>query len=319
MTPGALRSVRRWVAVCLTTLLISVTVSAEVIVRLNNTFIEKFKNRATIDTDFTVDKAHHSPKKPSPSKPSNDGDIHVAGRAPQVKLPTVAELMNAALDKEGMKLIVDAEGTGKPVKLSGVWRLWCEHAGATDQIQGAALQPFTNTNPDHCFEIHPVTEVAGRDVRDTFQAIEGFKNKDAEAAFDRYENIRTELKVSGGKTTISTNAVGFNYVEFIMELQEDPTFESEDALIVRSNVQDLNDELLVRNRRMVFVKGTAAEKMVRGLHKGDRLRVLGLPRMNLAVLSWRIRNRATRPEVLRWNLPVELVILHGYEVLPPIE
>ena len=159
----------------------------------------------------------------------------------------------------------------KPIAINGVWRLWCEHAGSSDQIQGAHLDPFDTTNPDHCFEIHPLVEVAGRNVRGTFQAIEGFKNKDAEAAFERYENIRTSIQVANGKTTIFTNAVGFNYVEFIMELQEKPTFESEDALFVRSNVQDLNDELLVRNRRMVFVKGTAAEQMVRPMKKGDRL------------------------------------------------
>jgi len=294
-------------------------VSAEIVIRLDNSFIEKFKNRATIDADFTVDKAHHTPKAPSPSNPSNDGDIHVAGRAPQVQLPTVAELMNAKLDKEAINTIVAAEGTGTPIALTGVWRLWCEHAGATDQIQGAHLDPFTTTNPDHCFEIHPLVEVAGRNVRATLQAIEGFKNKDADTAFDRYENIRTELKVENGKTTIFTNAVGFNYVEFIMELQEDPTFESVDALFVKSNIQDLNGDLLVRNRRMVFVKGSAAEQMVRPMKKGDRLRVLGIPRVNFAVLSWRIRNAAARPEVLRWNLPVEVVILHGYEVLPPIE
>jgi hypothetical protein len=312
--------VRRSVAVLLSALLLVPTAaSAEIVIRLDNTFIEKFKNRATIDVDFTVDKAHHSPKTPSPKKPSNDGDIHVAGRAPQIKLPTIAELMNAKLDPDAIKTIVAAEGTGTPIRLNGVWRLWCEHAGATDQIQGDPLEPFTNTNPDHCFEVHPLVEVEGRSVRDTFQAIEGFKNKDAEDAFDRYENIRTELKVANGKTTIFTNAVGFNYVEFIMELQEDPTFESEDALFVRSNVQDLHDELLVRNRRMVFVKGTAAEQMVRPMKKGDRLRVLGIPRVNFAILSWRIRNRATRPEVLQWNLPVEIVILHGYEVLPPID
>jgi len=293
--------------------------TAEITIRLNNSFIEKFKNRATIDADFTVDKSHHSPKTPSPSKPANDGDIHASGRAPQVKLPIVAELMNAKLDKVAMQSIIGAEGTGNPIPINGVWRLWCEHAGATDQIQGAHLDPFDTTNPDHCFEIHPLVEVAGRNVRGTFQAIENFKNKDAETAFDRYENIRTSMRVANGKTTIFTNAVGFNYVEFVMELQENPTFESEDALFVRSNVQDLNDELLVRNRRMVFVKGTAAEQMVRPMKKGDRLRVLGIPRVNLAILSWRIRNAASRPEVLRWNLPVEIVILHGYEVLPPVE
>jgi hypothetical protein len=37
-----------------------------------------------------------------------------------------------------LQTIRGAEGTGKPVSMSGAWRLWCEHGGTTDQIQGRA-------------------------------------------------------------------------------------------------------------------------------------------------------------------------------------
>lgn len=40
-------------------------VSAQIEITLKNSFIEKFKNRVTVDTTFTVDKAH---KKPNPPK-----------------------------------------------------------------------------------------------------------------------------------------------------------------------------------------------------------------------------------------------------------
>src|SRR5437660_3106497 len=131
-------------------LLLSASVArADISIVLQNGFIEQYKLRVMIDTAYTVDKAH-----PRPNPPSKDGDLHVAGRAEEVKLPIVAEIMNAKDDKAAVKIIHDAEGSGQPVALSGAWRLWCEHGGNSEQIQGAPLEPFATTNPDHVFEIH---------------------------------------------------------------------------------------------------------------------------------------------------------------------
>src|SRR5512135_1955186 len=55
---------------------------------LKKAWVKQYKDRATIDAKFTVDHAH---KKPNAAK--NDGDMHVAGRAPtEVGLPMVAEV-----------------------------------------------------------------------------------------------------------------------------------------------------------------------------------------------------------------------------------
>jgi hypothetical protein len=60
------------------------------------------------------------------------------------------------------------------VKLTGVWRLWAEHGGNTDQKQGAAVEPADDTNPDHIFEIHPIITINGTNfARDTFVPITG--------------------------------------------------------------------------------------------------------------------------------------------------
>jgi len=68
------------------TLLASFPVPAEISITLNSTFIERYKNRATIDAKFTID---HSKGKPNPA--SKDGDMHVAGRdAKNIGMPTVA-------------------------------------------------------------------------------------------------------------------------------------------------------------------------------------------------------------------------------------
>src|SRR5215831_10476332 len=63
---------------------------------LKRAFVEKYKDRATIDVRFTVDHAHQKP-----NQPAKDGDMHVAGRAQkEVGLPMVAEVMNAAQKAE---------------------------------------------------------------------------------------------------------------------------------------------------------------------------------------------------------------------------
>src|SRR5260370_19532310 len=59
---------------------------------LKRAWVEKFKNRATIEgVTFVIDHAY-----PRPNLGAADGDMHVAGRADkEVGLPMVAEVMNA--------------------------------------------------------------------------------------------------------------------------------------------------------------------------------------------------------------------------------
>src|SRR5436305_8573782 len=83
---------------------------ADIQIILKNSFIEKFKNRVTIDASFTVDKAH---AKPNP--PAKDGDLHAAGRAPEIGLPAVAEVMNAQFARPALDLLHDSERTGQAV------------------------------------------------------------------------------------------------------------------------------------------------------------------------------------------------------------
>jgi hypothetical protein len=67
-----------------------------------------------------------------------------------------------------------------------------------------------------------------------------------------------------------------------------------------------------RPPRIVFVANTPAEERVRTLKKGDEMTVLGIPRLDLAVVSWRTRNAATHPEALTWNLPYEIIVVGLY-------
>src|SRR5215472_2871499 len=87
--------------------------SAQIEITLNKDFVNKFSDRVTIDTNFSVavtSKIH----------PANqDGDIHVAGTAPEIGMIAVAEVMNAKTEKtKAVKVLVDAAGASAPVKIS---------------------------------------------------------------------------------------------------------------------------------------------------------------------------------------------------------
>jgi hypothetical protein len=288
-------------------LFVSSVATAQTQITLNNSFIERYKHRATIDTTFTIDKAL-----PQPHAAKDDGDIHIAGRASEIGLATVAEIMNAISETAAVGRIHQLEGTSQTIKLSGAWRIWCEHGGQTAHTQGAPLSAFTSSNPDHIFEVHPVTQLADASLLEDLKPIDGYQPKEADRAFQAYENVRCRIIPHGHTTTIDTEMAGFNYVEFWLELLNDQQFPVSDGTMAFASVLDANGDLLVRKRRMVFIKGSAPEQKLKMMKKGDTLHVLGIPRISLALLSWRVKNAQAKPEVLTWNLPYEIIIVGVY-------
>lgn len=281
---------------------------AEVSLTLKNSFIERFKNRATIESDFVVD---HSKGKPNPA--ANDGDMHVAGRSSEIALPAVAEIMNAKSHLDAVTAANNAVGTNQPIKVNGAWRIWNEHGGDdTRFVQGQPVAPATTSNPDHVFEIHPISSIDGISTTESFRPIPGYKPKKADDAFGRYENVRSRIVAGKGKTTITSPGVGYNYVDFQMELLERP-FTVVDGAFAFASVRAWDGDLILRKKRMVFVKDTPPEVAVRSKGPGDCLRVLGIPRIDLALVSWRAKNAKSRPEVLQWNLPYEIIVVGIYD------
>ncbi len=290
-------------------LLLPLTTAAENVLILNNAFIQKYKNRATIDADYIIDKAH---KDPNPAK--KDADIHVAGRAPnEIGLAVVAEMMNAREHKDALDAIHAAEGSGQSIKVTGSWRIWPEHGGEAAHTQGAPLAAFDTTNPDHVFEIHPITQIAGIDVRDTFHPIEGYEPKEAEQAFGLYERTRMRITpLSGNRVKIETPMAGMNYVKFELELKEKP-LPIDDGRMAMAKVKNDEGEVIVQKRRFVFVKDTEPERMIRDKGAGDCLVVLGIPRVDLALVDWRVRTSKKRPEVLTWSMAYEITVVGVYK------
>jgi len=287
---------------------IAVTAQSEDIeVQINRSFIERYKNRVTMHAAFTVDKAMGSPL-----PTFLDGDLHFAGRAPQIALPVVAEIANAASQKEALDLVHRAEGTGKPLKVSGVWRLWPEHAGIKMEEQGSPLPPYETSDPKHVFEIHPVTRIDGTGLLESFRPVGGFKPGGAQRTFGIYEKASCTLKVDPKTVSIFTPTGLYNDVEFIMEIADDRQLVVGDGRFVTASARDMDGGLLVKHLRMVFANGTPPEEAVRRLKRGDRLHVFGIPRLDFAEISRRVRESRTDPTLLTGTLPYEIIIIGVY-------
>jgi hypothetical protein len=248
---------------------------------LKNSWIEKHKNRVTTDVTFRVEKAH---KKPNPiGEKSDDGDMHLAGRSQQVGLPMVVEIVNAALDdhKPVLGSIKAAVGKKANVQMSGAWRLWFEHPGKKPQTQGQPVAAPPHTNPDHVFEIHPVTQWEDDPLDESFVPIDGFTAHPAATAFGRYEKMIVTVAKGQTFTSFDAKMIGFNYTEFIMVLTS-AAKTVDDGLMALAKVADLDGKIVVNTpRRMVFAAGTPPAALIAKAKKGAKFQALGIPRLNL--------------------------------------
>jgi hypothetical protein len=263
---------------------------------LSKKFVQDNKNRATIDLKLELDAHLTGPHKIGAG--GDDGDVHMAGRSDQVRLPMVAEIINAGIESDSVKLM-NSTADGATIVASGVWRIWFEHPSTGNQIQGKKVAVPANTNPDHVFEIHPITKFGTFDIaKSSFVPILGkTKNEDcsyhaypAARAFAEYERQNATVSVTNTSISITAKKVGFNYAEFLL----DPVGKStpgNDGVFVLADVFDVSDpETPVTSspRRMVFVSGTdPAQTLVdlEGKKRSGPLHVLGIPRVNLAEVA----------------------------------
>jgi hypothetical protein len=293
------------------------------VIELDNAFIATYADRATITSAFTIEGI----SKPHPAK--SDGEVHVGGWAYEAGLPCVSEVMNVAhAGKKPMLALQKAWKAGQKVTVTGAWRIWGEHAGLRPQIQALKSTPkfplpgVAPSNPDHVFEIHPVTTFkVGDTPTDATEAIgdtPGFTPHDANTAFVLgYEKATCKILPKGDRTRILTQMVKFNFTQFVIRKEKD-VVPLEDGHSVICTVFDTDGDLLVRNRRMVFLKGTAADAQVQKLNQGELLQVIGIPRIDLSLIKWRVdhkdeKNADGSPKYdvspLEWNLPYEMIIV----------
>jgi hypothetical protein len=279
----------------------------EVEMEMEKPFLERYKNRTTIDATFTIDKARSGP-----NPPEFDGDIHASGRAPEIALITVAEVANAAAYPKAVALMTRADSSKRPLAITGVWRLWPEHSGSSKSDQGQHVEPVDTYTPNHVFEIHPITRLNGMNLLDSFYPVKGFSPGLAPQTFEIYQKTVCKIMVKPKAISIVTRKGLYNDVEFIMEITGDQPLVVQDGRFVTASALDMGGHVLAEHIRMVFVKGTPPERAVRGLRRGARLHVFGLPRINFAEVLRRVEASATDPVQLTWSIPYEIVIAGAF-------
>jgi hypothetical protein len=288
------------------------SISAGATLALNRDFVKANMNRATIRVSLHV---HHRSSVHSIKKGGDDGDIHLAVVSDDVRLPLVAEMMNIRAFPGVIESLKNLSAD-KPVDATGVWRIWFEHPGEEDQIQGKKIPPPHDSNPDHVFEIHPVTSFAGEDLREKGFVPIAHEKKLYEAytakkVFGRFEKLRATIFATDTAIMIDSVQVGYNYSHFYLE-PVGAVKKTQDALFVLANVYDTEDPEgpVVRKIRMVFVQGSPPARALLNLQTGERLHVLGMPRVNLREV-WEIVKAANEEEV-EVALPYEMIVVGIY-------
>jgi hypothetical protein len=102
-------------------------------------------------------------------------------------------------------------------------------------------------------------------------------------------------------------------VEFLMEITDGRQIEVPGGRFVIASARDLKGNLLVERLRIIFAKDTPPERAVRHLKRGARLHVFGLPRVDFAEVSRRVRSSRTNPALLGKPLPYEIIIQGVYK------
>lgn len=276
-------------------------------IEFQRSFLEAYKNRVTIETNFTVDAAASSP-----NPGAFDGDLHFAGRAPEIGLRLVGEIKNAAEADSAVALVRRSASARRPVALTGVWRIWPEHSLGASEQQGRPIQPLDSPYPDHVFEIHPVTRIGSLDLVHTLHVLEGYRAGSAQRTLGIYQDATCKLTVTPTTVTFETPTWLYNDVHFVMEITGASQLVVADGRFVTANALDSDGELLVEGLRMVFVGGSSAERAVRNLTRGARLHVWGLPRLNFAELSRRATESRNNPALLEGPMPYEIIVLGIY-------
>jgi hypothetical protein len=154
------------------------------------------------------------------------------------------------------------------------------------------------------------------DVLKSFGPIEDeeaeFRGYPAEKAFNAYEKRPATITKSNTAIMLTSNKAAFNYVEFQMRLAGKPK-DVGDGYIVFANVYNANakandEPVIEESRRMIFVKGSAPADAVKDLKKGNKLHVLGIPRVNLN-LVYAIASGLQGDEEYSESLPYEMIIV----------
>jgi hypothetical protein len=292
---------------------------------LSKKWIQQNMNHATTgEITFHVKEAKKSVNPISSG--ASDGDLHIAGGSAQTGLPMVAEIINGKMSAKAVQLA--KESTNQDVKLNGVWRLWFEHppsSGAKQKQFGDNPLTGPATNPDHMFEIHPISMIGGIDLAANLQRVDGYDAKPNDATFGNYESrLIDSWKVTADSVIIDSKKAGYNYADFVIRLNESPQEIVNDsarpepgrymaqAQVLDTDCTEIVDkktkqQIISGPRRMVFVENDA-KKVMGSAKAGSTFHVMGIPRINLERLVFYL-NHPDQLDKKKPRLPYEMIII----------
>jgi hypothetical protein len=273
----------------------------------------------TINSQYDVWYTHEKAK-----SAAQDGDIHFSGYDKKIGMPIVAEIMNAKDEKEAIKEIIAHQGRGEKnnpkLNVQGVWRIWPEHMAArTNYYQGMTFSlkkiQEVKTNPDHVFEIHPVTQIGNINLTRTLRNIEGYiPKRDVRYILDVYAKKHCVISQTQKNISIETKDADYNYIDMWVRL--DSIWHVDDGAFAFCAVFDTDfnpasddpkEKQVTKRTRVALVKDSEVYNQFTSMANGEYLRMLGTPRLDLAIISWRAWAAKKRPEVLKWRLPIEII------------
>ena len=161
-------------------------------------------------------------------------------------------------------------------------------------------------------------DISGTYLTATYTPLQRPERLKDKPLFTEDEAINELARVIGQDAEVDPRNVHYDWKEYGMDGWQSPIRPSlRTSLIVdppNGRIPPLTAEAEKRRAdRAAAARLRAPEVAVRTKTKGDRLHVLGIPRIDLALVSYRTRVADTRPEVLDWGLPYELIVVGLYE------
>ena len=245
-----------------------------------------------------------------------DCNLHVPLRSEDIKVAILGKIKNACSHPEGITATHWSNKLkpleGQSVKVKGVLRVWLEHPpkGGKRQCECDTLPRYTNSNPNHMVELHPLTRLGSISFLKMTRSIQkgdtpyvGYRGGRLALTLNKMKiAIRRIEKANKAFIAIKGPKSSYNHwtvlavVTGIAERRRDG--HAFDVAVVH------RDGLIERQLRALTIKGTPADEGVETLEVNDEVVLFGIVRLDLAEIE--------REAGAAWKtipMPYELIVL----------
>lgn len=275
--------------------------------RIRKELVAKQTDRALITVRGRFDHVKHSV-----NSLEKDCDLHAPVRTKEIMVAVVGEFMNACstdLDPEEVR----GRTSSADAEIEGVFRIWFEHPGKKDEVlsEEEGVSAYTDSNPPHAVEIHPITRVGNREFYDTVRAIEKdgkqYKAKGPGQLRTLLKRKVTVQEYDGqdGEPYISIDSgcclPNYFRLKAIAKSAPKPT---EDGNLVVVDILE-GQKVVAKGIRVFSIEKTEADTAFKKLKKNSRFSFWGITRIDGATLLEAIDEHGGNSI----NIPVEFVLL----------